>query len=299
MSKNTDLARSYDLKAPIASPVFTGDLRADRLIAYGSGGSSTSTAIGYYALQSNTSGHHNIAIGMNTLYGNETGYSNTACGFDALTDNTENNNTGNGFNALRNNITGSNNVAVGAYSLNSITGGNTPNTASSNCTGLGYNTKVGGNNATAIGYSASAPANCVALGTSNERTLVGTSTDNGVDRLQVNGSISANRITVGNGTSFGMALSGNQDWSTGINANGGGAGRLVTVMLSANWSSGDGTGASFGYIRCGYSGNHATYYNQWASQSSMIPTITVDEAGIIIINVPTGGNIYAFFQTNK
>jgi hypothetical protein len=157
MSKNTDLARSYDLKAPIASPVFTGDLRAERLIAYGSGGMDTNVAVGSRALTSNTTGFYNTAIGRDALYHNNTGRFNSSFGTDSLC-----------------------NKPDGSL-----------NTDLSNCTGLGVNTKAGGNYATAIGYNASAPANCVALGTSSERTLVGGAVDNGTDRLQVNGNVKA------------------------------------------------------------------------------------------------------------
>jgi hypothetical protein len=290
---------SVDLKAPIASPVFTGDLEAGRLLARGSGGIWSNVAVGANSLAYNTTGVTNIAIGGYALANITIGSANTAIGFSSSGSNIAgDNNMSGGCQALQLNVSGSGNTAIGAYALKYKQDGN-QNTDLSYCTGLGYDTRVGGNNATAIGHNASAPANCVALGTSSERTLVGGAVDNGVARLQVNGSIKADKITIGASTSFGFALLGNQDWNTEINANGGGAGKLVTVMLSANWGNEDSTGASFGYIRCGYSGNHATYYNQWASHNDMIPTITVNEAGIIIINVPRGGNMHAFFQTNK
>jgi hypothetical protein len=158
-------------KAPIASPTFTGDLRADRLIAYGSGGRTSNVAVGAGSLNSNISEVQITAVGENALYNNTGGY-NTAIGKDALYNNTTGIvNTGIGLNALKYKQDGS------------------INTNFNYCTGLGFETRVGGNNATAIGCYASAPASCVALGTSNERTLVGGAVDNGTDRLQVNGSI--------------------------------------------------------------------------------------------------------------
>jgi hypothetical protein len=163
---------SVDLKAPIASPVFTGDLRADRLLAYGSGNISTNAAVGQFSLDNNTTGDSNTGVGYATLHPNITGGSNTALG----------------VNALRYKQNWSNNTDL------------------SYCTGVGSGTRVGGNNATAIGYNASAPASCVALGTSNERTLVGGAVDNGTDALQVNGSVKAyntsnyNHINLGGGS---------------------------------------------------------------------------------------------------
>jgi len=183
-------------KAPIASPVFTGDLRAERLIANGSGGVDTNVAVGKFSLGANTAGGSNTANGWGSLYANTTGSYNTANGRHALYNNdTGADNTALGYGSLMHNYTGNNNVAIGVNTLRWKQNGDY-NTDLSNCTGLGYDTRVGGNNATAIGYNASAPANCVALGTSNERTLVGGAVDNGVDRLQVNGSISANSIKI-------------------------------------------------------------------------------------------------------
>jgi len=171
-------------KAPIASPTFTGDLRADRLIAYGSGGRTSNVAVGAGSLNSNISEVQITAVGENALYNNTGGY-NTAIGKDALYNNTTGIvNTGIGLNALKYKQDGS------------------INTNFNYCTGLGFETRVGGNNATAIGCYASAPANCVALGTSSERTLVGGAVDNGTDRLQVNGSISATSITTSTNKSF-------------------------------------------------------------------------------------------------
>jgi len=189
---STATQTALDLKAPIASPVFTGNLKAERLIANGSGGISTNVAVGEGSLAHNTTGHYNTATGFGALSYNTTGNHNTAVGIYAqhnIIDSIYN--TAVGYASLYSSASGELNTALGADALRFKQDG-TYNTDLSRCTGLGYNTRVGGNNATAIGYEASAPANCVALGTSNERTLVGGAVDNGTDRLQVNGSISSN-----------------------------------------------------------------------------------------------------------
>jgi len=141
------------------------------------------TALGSYALYSNTTGNRNIAIGSYALYNNTTG-GNTAIGYCALYNNTTaggnaalgyyalySNTTGNyntalGYQALYNNTTGAYNTAIGASALyNNTTGGNTAigySALYNNTTGA-YNTAIGyqalcanttGNYNTALGYYA-------------------------------------------------------------------------------------------------------------------------------------------------
>jgi hypothetical protein len=155
-------------KAPTDSPVFTGDLRAERLLAYGNGGVSTNVAVGTSALYSNTTGYSNVAVGYDALYTNTTGRANTAVGESALKANTYgsfnvangdsalySNTTGwynvaNGWNALYTNTTGGNNIAVGKGALYS-------NTTAWNNVAVGrsalYSNTIGGYNV-AIGDSA-------------------------------------------------------------------------------------------------------------------------------------------------
>jgi endosialidase-like protein len=84
------------------------------------------TATGYDALVFNTAGIFNTAIGAGALNFNTTGNFNTASGDQALLFNTTgNHNTAIGFNALLNNTTGSFNIAVGnGAGANLTTGGN-------------------------------------------------------------------------------------------------------------------------------------------------------------------------------
>ncbi len=136
-------------------------------IMKGNGTGDNNTALGIYALYSNTIGHSNTANGYCALYSNTIGYQNTANGHFALYSNTTgNNNTANGHFALRSNTTGSNNTANGYCALRSNTTGSNntangyyalySNTASDNIA-IGYyalfSNTTGGYN-TALGYQA-------------------------------------------------------------------------------------------------------------------------------------------------
>ncbi len=120
-------------------------------IMKGNGTGDNNTALGIYALYSNTIGHSNTANGYCALYSNTIGYQNTANGYFALYSNTTgNNNTANGHFALRSNTTGHSNTANGYCALRSNTTGHS-NTANGYCA-LCSNT-TGGQN-TANGYCA-------------------------------------------------------------------------------------------------------------------------------------------------
>jgi hypothetical protein len=83
------------------------------------------TAIGEFALYSNTTGFTNTATGQAALYSNTTGDANTAIGYQALVQNTTGgNNTATGFEALVNNTIGINNTASGVDALLNNTSGN-------------------------------------------------------------------------------------------------------------------------------------------------------------------------------
>jgi len=74
----------------------------------------SNTAVGFMALNANTTGGANTAVGDYTLYLNQTGQGNTALGTTALSANTTGiYNTGIGFQALMGNSTGYKNVALG------------------------------------------------------------------------------------------------------------------------------------------------------------------------------------------
>jgi hypothetical protein len=131
---------------------------------------SNNTGIGSGSLFSNTEGDSNTAVGLNTLYFNTTGSFNTAVGRAAGRENTTGTyNTGVGINSLRTNTTGSYNTGIGTSTLYSnITGGfntalgtqalaytttGSDLTACDNCTGVGYDARVSGNNQLQLGNS--------------------------------------------------------------------------------------------------------------------------------------------------
>ena len=155
-------------------------------------------ALGYNSLYSNTTGNSNVALGYNSLFSNTTGYNNVALGLNSLYSNTTGNyNTVNGYNSLFSNTTGNSNVALGLQAGYGIAGANS-NTTGSNNTFLGFQTigattadtneivigsnAVGlGSNTTVIGSASTTMSNI------KGRVLIGTTTDDGVNALQVNG----------------------------------------------------------------------------------------------------------------
>ena len=89
----------------------------------GGSGVGTNTAMGYQALNSNTTGCRNTAFGYQAMRGTTTGFQSTAVGFQASRNtSTTSNNTAIGFRALYNN-TGANNTAVGYRAGYSLTTG--------------------------------------------------------------------------------------------------------------------------------------------------------------------------------
>ena len=126
------------------------------------------TAVGEYALKSDTSGLANTAFGCQALYAdldgsfntgvgafalvtNTKGASNSAVGYDALTNNLGGNlNTAEGDSALRENSNGSYNTGAGAMSLYANVSG-----SSNTAIGAGALSKcTSGSNNIAIGYNA-------------------------------------------------------------------------------------------------------------------------------------------------
>ena len=175
-------------------------------------------AIGYEALRANTTGNYNVAIGVQTLGGNTSGVRNVGIGANCLGVNTTGgNNMAFGFQTMIASTTASDNVAIGSQSLGYLTttgsniafgkesgrfvsgGGN--NTTPSQSIYIGQDTRPSANgntNEMVIGHTAIGQgSNTVTLGNSSitktflrGNTMVNTTTDNGVDELQVNGSIS-------------------------------------------------------------------------------------------------------------
>jgi hypothetical protein len=111
---------------------------------------SFSVAIGYKALTTNP-GYENTAVGTYALTSNSTGSLNTAIGYGVLSSNTSGStNTGVGYGAFSVNTTGYNNCAFGYNTMRS-------NTYGDNNTALGYQAlfyTTGSQYNTAVGYNA-------------------------------------------------------------------------------------------------------------------------------------------------
>jgi hypothetical protein len=145
------------LKAPLASPSFTGTVAApavnipttttaangviemngtpilsakgtqNTFLGNGAGNftltGTQNTATGASSFVNNTTGTGNTAAGVSSLTANTTGFNNTATGFQALGSNTTaSNNVATGQAALLTNTTGANNTAIGTSSLRNNTG---------------------------------------------------------------------------------------------------------------------------------------------------------------------------------
>jgi Chaperone of endosialidase len=179
-------------------------------LAINTGGGNT--ALGYAALNGNTTGGNNTATGYATLNNNTTGTANTASGYGALQENmTGSYSTAIGAYALGVNSTGGYDTAIGAYALPDNTSG-TGNTAfgyaglRSNTTGnnnisIGYQSlyyNATGSNNIAMGYQA---AYNVANGSNNiEIGNSGAGSDTGLIRIGVQGTQSTTFIAGISGT---------------------------------------------------------------------------------------------------
>ena len=203
-------------------------------VGLGGGGVASNTAVGAGALLSNTTGYYNTATGTTSLYSNTTGYNNTASGYQILYYNTTgNNNTASGLQSLFANTAGVQNTASGVSALYSNTTGNynaalgyqagygaagvNANTTGSNNTFLGFQTVGAGaadTNEIVIGANAvGLGSNTTVIGSASTtmsnikgRVLIGTTTDDGVNALQVNGTAKATSIKFANTSGTKQAL---------------------------------------------------------------------------------------------
>jgi hypothetical protein len=210
----------------IGSQALFTTTNASSLVAIGQGAlysnttGSAGVAVGAEALNSNTIGNNNTAIGRESLKANTIGFNNTAVGRGSMSVNINgNNNAAFGYFALQNNILGSGNVAIGSNALLNATGNNNVaiglNALQNNTSG-GSNIAIGqgtstlgitntnsiviGNAAVGLGSNTTVIGNISTLRTAiiYGNLLLGTTTDNDVDRLQVNGTISASASTTAN-----------------------------------------------------------------------------------------------------
>jgi len=147
----------------------------------------------------NTIGINNSFIGSNSGFYNTVGSYNSFLGTSSGTANTGNQNTYIGASSGNNISTGGNNVLLGFYSGAFIANKLTTTTSLSNSILLGYNTSPLADSQTnqiVIGYNATGlGSNTTVLGNSSTiqtwlggSVLINTTTNNGIDKLQVNGS---------------------------------------------------------------------------------------------------------------
>jgi hypothetical protein len=85
-------------------------------IGHAGGQQPTNTAIGYQALQSNTTGQYNTSVGYNSTHGNTSGSYNTAIGYNAGSNSSNNNNTYLGYNTTSSSSGASSSTAIGQNS---------------------------------------------------------------------------------------------------------------------------------------------------------------------------------------
>lgn len=142
---------------------------------------SGNTAEGALTLSSNSTGNNNVAIGFGALNLNSSGGANTAVGAEALFNNqTGQDNTALGFSALWANVGGRNNIALGVNALSmNVSGGS--DIAIGNGVGLNI---VGGNNDIYIGGSGTSDeSNAIRIGTSQTTAFIA-----GITGIPVTGS---------------------------------------------------------------------------------------------------------------
>lgn len=170
------------------------------------------TAIGFNALQANTSGDHNTAFGLNTLLFNTTGTGNMGVGGGCLRNNNGNNNTAVGYQTMSGNTTGSSNTAIGFHALNA-------NTTGIRHVAIGYealaSNTTGSNASNAVGYRA-----LFANTTGNFNNAFGwnalDSVTTGSNNIAMGDSAGASLTTGSNNISLGANISGTIDKSNVI-----------------------------------------------------------------------------------
>ncbi|MCU1500580.1 MAG: hypothetical protein JWM47_4533 [Acidimicrobiales bacterium] len=221
----------------------------------------SNTAVGSKALQLATTGPSNTAIGYSTLAALVTGANNTALGFQALAANTADSNTALGWNALAVSTTATGCTAVGSGTLRAnVVGGNnntavgsgalTASTSGASNTAVGANslsTQTTGANNTAVGFNAML-----------SNTSGVTNTAVGYEALKAN-TTGANNVAVGqsallvatsnNNTAVGLsALSantnGDKNTAVGTNAGKSNTTGAANVAVGHNAGSTDGTTAT-------------------------------------------------------
>jgi hypothetical protein len=217
------------------------------------GGISGNTAVGYGALENNTTGSQNTASGNNALNANTAGIQNTASGSGALYSNTTGNyNTANGRSALYYNTTGSQNTANGSAALNANTTGS-QNTASGRAA---LNANTTGSYNTANGISALYSNTTGIQNTASGQTALYNNTTGSQNTASGNTALFYNTTGIQNTASGGAALYNNTTGS--YNTASGNNALFYNTTGGYNTATGHGAlNANIVYTNCGGFGYNA------------------------------------------
>lgn len=158
-----------DIDGYFAAESFSGN----ESTALGTGSSalgSANTAVGFDALQTNSTGANNTAEGTLTLSNNNSGNNNVAIGFDALNVNISGSaNTAVGSQALLMNASGNDNVAVGFSALSASIGGKNNIAVGLNA---GLNVVAGDNNIYLGSTGTTDESNVIRIGSTQATTFI-------------------------------------------------------------------------------------------------------------------------------
>lgn len=240
-------------------------------LSLASGG--TNTAVGFGALQNNTTAYRNTAIGAYALTNNTTGRYNTALGYQAMLSNTTaERNTIVGYNGMTFSVSGGYNTGVGFGVFNN-------NISGSNNTGIGYEPMfwiTSGNNNTALGYHSGYD-----ITTGSQNVFLGYNSGYGI-------------TTGNNNTIIGSQVKGLAPGlsNTIILADGSGTQRLL-INASGNAGFGTATPQNKVEITHGTAGNSGLRFTNLTSASSAAASsgkvLSVNANGDVVLEVAGGG----------
>lgn len=258
------------------------------------------TAVGYNALEANTTGSPNEAFGYFSLEDNTTGVNNVAVGEATLQLNTSGtNNTAIGHDSLNANLIGVGNTALGSFSLSTATGGG--NTA------LGYGelyTVVGGINNTAVGGGSAAAGvtsgnnnsifgfgvNTTLLTTGNNNILIGTDASTSALSSTVNNSLNIGNIIFASNLQNSTNITGSAQVGIGTNAPPAGIALRVIGSTQLDGLTVNGISNSGGYT-VGASGRRGTFVCSGAGTISIANATFASLSDVVISMAAQGGTI--------
>ena len=202
LSDQTDLQNALNLKAPLASPAFTGTPTVETSITVngvrvwrGAGAISGNTSVGEQTLDANTTGTKNTAVGYRALSGITTGSQSTAFGWQALYLATGTSNSAFGSGSLDALTTGYDNCAFGYNALTTAT-----ITTYSTAVGSASLQSNTGSGNTAVGYhtnsSSSSGSHNTAIGRESLYSITG-SYNTGVGAYSLRNATGSRLVAIG------------------------------------------------------------------------------------------------------